>query len=215
MQIDLHTHQPETEPNSIRIYNLILRDSDPHAYPESFFSVGIHPWYIPKEIDAVFLQLDRLASLPECLAIGECGIDRKGTQTLKIQEDIFRRHIDIAISRDKPLVIHAVKSYGDLIRIKKEYKRLTPWILHGFSGNEIQLRELIRNDFYFSISMPGLRGSVPAETLIKIPLERLFLETDDGKSRLSEVYEKVSQLLGSTEDKLVKQIHLNFNQIFQ
>lgn len=214
MLIDLHTHQRIKAPGTLSIYNLILRDDIAFDLPDSAFTTGIHPWYLPIDFASSLSKLESAIESPNCLAIGECGLDRAIATPQSHQEAVFFPQVELAARRNKPLILHCVKAYSEMIRIRKNLRNAPPWILHSFNGNEKELKELIRNDFYFSVVLSENRSSIRADLLQKIPADRLFLETDNSRLNIGAVYEKATNILGVSNDKLVKQIHLNYVKIF-
>jgi Tat protein secretion system quality control protein TatD with DNase activity len=84
------------------------------------------------------------------VAIGECGLDRNIDLPLDIQTSIFKRHIELAETLQKPLVIHCVRAFSELIALKKNTKSTVPWIIHGFHKKEEVFQQLLKHDFYFS-----------------------------------------------------------------
>ena len=140
--IDVHTHKIATD-NQIAILNLIINKEfigPPQSFQQNtdnqkfYFSAGVHPWYM----DNWQLQMERLneiASNPNIIAIGECGLDKKVGKPIAEQIELF--HLQIALSEhlQKPLIIHCVKTFNELIEIRKSTKAKMPWIIHGFNGN--------------------------------------------------------------------------------
>ena len=151
-------------------------------------------------------------------AIGECGLDRMGAGAgwFEIQKDVFKEQIELSEQYSKPLIIHAVRSYPDIISIRKETKSKQPWIIHGFNGNEHSAEQLLRHDgIYLSLGDVLFKNEKRAERLLDIiPSDRLFLETDVAERSIVEVYEKASLLSGVATDILRKDIFDNFVKIF-
>ena len=114
------------------------------------------------------------------------------------------------------MIIHAVRSYPDIIAIRKETKSNQPWIIHGFNGNEHSAEQLLRHDgIYLSLGDVLFKNEKRAERLLDIiPSDRLFLETDVAERSIVEVYEKASLLSGVATDILRKDIFDNFVKIF-
>ena len=67
MPFDFHHHSPE----KYGIYNLSLFEKP----SESIFSVGIHPKDIEVETEKSWKWFEEISQLPQCFAIGECGLD--------------------------------------------------------------------------------------------------------------------------------------------
>ena len=149
-------------------------------------------------------------------AIGECGLDRACDSDFELQREVFIKQIELSEQYYKPLIIHAVRSYPDIISIRKETKSNQPWIIHGFNGNEHSAEQLLRHDgIYLSLGDVLFKNEKRAERLLDIiPSDRLFLETDVAERSIVEVYEKASLLSGVATDILRKDIFDNFVKIF-
>jgi len=148
--INLHTHQTY-ETGKIQIRNVFAQHLLPEA-PDYFFSAGLHPWHIGKvNPEECFLAIDRAAGLKNMLAVGECGLDRSIAADFASQEWCFEQQVKIANNHRKPLIIHCVRAYSDLIKHKKDDKSGLPWIIHGYNGNLETTLSLIKHEFYFSV----------------------------------------------------------------
>ena len=108
------------------------------------------------------------------LAIGECGLDRSIKIGFADQILCFRQQVMIANKYCKPLIIHCVRAYSDLLKLKKEDKSDLPWIIHGYNGNLETTLNLIKHGFYFSVGEQLLRNASKHEVLRLIPLEHMF-----------------------------------------
>ena len=161
-------------------------------------------------------QILRFSDSQILKAIGECGLDRACDSDFELQREVFINQIELSEQYHKPLIIHAVRSYPDIISIRKEMKPNQPWIIHGFNGNEHSAEQLLRHDgIYLSLGDVLFKNEKRAERLLDIiPSDRLFLETDVAERSIVEVYEKVSLLSGVATDILRKDIFDNFVKIF-
>ena len=150
------------------------------------------------------------------IAIGECGLDRACDSDFELQREVFIKQIELSEQYHKPMIIHAVRSYPDIISIRKETKSNQPWIIHGFNGNEHSAEQLLRHDgIYLSLGDVLFKNEKRAVLLLDIiPSDRLFLETDVAERSIVEVYEKASLLSGVATDILRKDIFDNFVKIF-
>ena len=130
LYLDLHSHTQYSAADT-----LVLRNRYPlTADPTLPFSVGIHPWFLDNwqaQLDAVVT----LASHPNCWAIGECGIDKNTSTPLPLQQQIFTEQIAIAEALQKPLIIHCVKAYSEVIALRQRTHARQLWVLHGFRQN--------------------------------------------------------------------------------
>ncbi len=78
--------------------------------------------------------------------LGECGFDRLKGEDLAFQTTVFEAQIRLAESISKPVVIHCVKAFNEIISIKKRLKPSIPLIIHGFHQNKTILNDLIKTD---------------------------------------------------------------------
>lgn len=212
-KIDLHTHQLKGD-SFIQILNTFAQDL-PLPDDENFYSAGLHPWHIASvNSDECLDALDRAMGMKNVVAIGECGLDRSIAIAFATQEWYFRKQIEIAEKYSKPLIIHCVRAYPELIRLKKEYHSTIPWIIHGYLGNESTTLHLIRHNFYFSVGESLLIHPKKKEIATLIPLDHLFLETDDRETSISAIYSRTAQLLLIEELTLSEIILDNFKRLF-
>ncbi len=213
--INIHTHHQAGD-GSIQLINHPIQKDFPEK-PDAMYSVGLHPWDLEKLDTEKMLQ--KLAVLPEkanVLAIGECGLDRAIDTDLELQERVFRQQIELAGAKSKPLILHAVKSYPDLIRIKKDSPAPIPWILHGYNGNRETSLQLLRHDFYFSFGPQLLKGQQKLlESIQQIPFEKLFFETDDSTEKIERIYTFAAPILGLTVEQLQETVFNNYQRIFE
>lgn len=211
--IDIHTHRAN-DALSIQILNVFAQDLF-EVERDSPFSAGLHPWDIdlvnPEEC---IKTIERFAVQKNMLAIGECGLDRIISTDFALQERYFRQQIEIAEKIRKPLIIHCVRAYSDLMKFKKASKSDLPWIIHGYAGNLDITQSLIMHNFYFSAGERLLKDSRKHDVLRAIPPDRLFLETDDGDTSIAEIYSMAAQVLNIDQDTLTQFISDNFKRIF-
>jgi TatD DNase family protein len=212
--IDFHTHHLKEE-NNIRIRNVFAQDLISFS-PEYLFSAGLHPWHIDVvNLDDCFRSIEQSTLMKNMLAVGECGLDRSITTDFALQEKCFRIQIEIAEIHSKPLIIHCVRAYSDLIKIKNETKSKVPWIIHGFQGNQQITQSLIGHGFYFSVGEKLLKTNSKHEVFKSIPLNRLFLETDDHEISIDRLYKLAADILLIDQEKLSQAIFNNFETLFE
>ncbi len=210
--IDIHTHHKRHNTiGHIEIYNALLNVEE----ESKCFSIGIHPWYINNKTDQLDFVISCLENNSGAIAIGECGLDYNIEIPKDIQLAFFSAQINLAEKFKKPLIIHCVKAFNDLINLKKESKSEQAWILHGFNKSSELAKSLIKNGFYLSIGTK-LSDSEKLENILKnIPIERLFFETDnDEKNKIEDIYTESARILGINLDDLKEKIGLNFNKVF-
>ena len=233
--VNIHTHSSNYIDNKefIEIQNIDV-DDIVNVDVSHFYSIGIHPWKSQQTTDngqQIFYQqtqkfknseIQKLGDLESgCLgdlnflAIGECGLDRVCDADFELQKKVFIKQIELSEQFNKPLIIHAVRSYPDIISIRKETKSKADWIMHGFQGNEQSAEQLLKHNIYLSLGDVLFKNETKAQRLLQtIPLEKLFLETDVAERKISDVYEKAALLSGIEMDKLRNEIFNNFVKIF-
>lgn len=173
---DVHTHQAR---HSQEVQNCFPEDT----YEAGVFSVGIHPCYIHEDGEAQWEKVVVRASHPLCVAIGECGLDKRATTPLPLQTALFERHIALAEQLQKPLIIHCVKSYGELIGLRKKSKATGLWILHGFHKSEALAHELLKAGIKLSFNRRLLDDPRLKHLMEILPPEDYFFETDENNDK--------------------------------
>lgn len=210
---NLHTHRFT---NNSEITELV------NQYPWEFvagipqYSIGIHPWYIVEnrlENDLQFIE--QKLQLPECWALGECGLDKRIDIPMTLQTEVFERQIALAEKYRKPLVLHLVAAYQELIAIHKKRPIKVPVILHGFSKNEQTAKALLDCGFYLSFGKYLLRNPELAAVFQSVPNDRFFLETDTLEETVMDVYDKASQIKALSLTELKKQVASNWSKVFK
>lgn len=189
------------------IYNLELQDIPPD-FP---YSIGIHPGDLGSgSAESLFCWLTENVK-KNCFAIGECGLDPLVPTDMEIQKEAFRRQIMIADELKKPLIIHCVRKFYEVIAFRKYTSQ--PMIIHGFNKKGKVAEDLLANNFYLSVGKPVLYNLSLQDTLKTVPLNRLFLETDDEDFDIRILYEKVSVLKGISPETLDEHIKENLETI--
>lgn len=210
---NLHTHKFT---NSNEILELV------NQYPWEFdatvptYSVGIHPWYIDaNRLENDLKIIEEKLQLEECLALGECGLDKRIEVLMDLQIEVFEKQIALAEKYQKPLVLHLVAAFDELIAIKKRLKISVPIIIHGFSKNEQVAKQLIDNGFYLSFGKYLLRNLELEAVFKSVPNDRFFLETDTIEETLEEVYTLAAKYKNIKIEDLIELVNANFSTVFK
>lgn len=206
--IDLHTHQQLPAEDVVPVYNQLLHEkTDP---PVGLFSAGLHPWYADKlSLGVLSATLDRLASDPEMIAFGETGLDKACNIPLKIQLDVFELHMKKAVEYKKPVILHCVRSWDEIIEVTSGYPKGK--ILHGYNGSLELTGRLLQEGFYFSVGSAVLNpNSKICRSIQTIPLTSIFCETDTAEVSIKSIYAAVSKVLKIKEDALRSILFDNF-----
>lgn len=209
---NLHTHKFT---NNTDVFELV--NQYPWEFDDSIpnYSVGIHPWYIDENRLATDLQvIEEKLKLSECLALGECGLDKRIEVPMALQIEVFEKQIALAEKYQKPLVLHLVAAFDELIEIKKRLKISVPIVIHGFSKSEQLAKQLIDNGFYLSFGKYLLRNKEMETVFKSIPNDKFFLETDTIEETLEEVYQKAALCKTISLEELQKMVEKNWKAIF-
>ncbi len=205
--INIHTHSVEEQENVWQLSSLFPEEE----ILETPFSVGIHPWKIEENWQEQMQQVVEKSQLQNCVAIGECGLDKTEETPLSVQQEIFKSHIDVANKLQKPLVVHCVKAYDELLKFVPELK--IPLILHDFGKSANLGTQLQEKGIYLSVGKAVFRSSF-AKVLPQLDKQLLFLETDDTEYSITQIYERVAQIFQCDLLTLQRQMHENFKKVF-
>ena len=214
--IDLHTHRIKTCDNLIQIVNLDLNQSCPE---HGCFSYGIHPWVLDNadfQAKKALQALEEKLKLPQVLALGEAGLDKMHKATFERQIELFERQIELSEALQKPMILHDVRSHNEIIALRKKHKAQQPWIVHGFSGTEQDIKQLIGQGIYLSVGESLLHPERKIYKSFKfIDLDYLFLETDMAEIGVEKVYEAAANMLEMDLSVLQTRIFANFARIIR
>lgn len=209
---NLHTHRYTANASILELVN---------QYPWEFeatiphYSIGIHPWYIDENrLDRDLKMMDEKLQASNCLAVGECGLDKRIDIPLTLQQEVFKQQILLAEKHQKPLVLHCVAAFQEVIALKKELNVTVPMIIHGFSKNEQTAKQLIDNGFYISFGKYLLRNPELKSVFLSVPNNRIFLETDTVEESIEEVYALAATYKEMSNGDLKGLIHQNFENVF-
>lgn len=209
---NLHTHRFTNNPDILELVNQYPQDFDPSI---TFYSVGIHPWYIVEDrIEADLKIIEEKLKEHNCLAIGECGLDKRIEIPFEQQILVFEKQLYLAEKYKKPVVIHCVAAFQEVIAIKKKMKISVPMIIHGFSKNTQIASQLIKEGFYISFGKYLLRNPDLKTVFQNVPNDRFFLETDTIDENIDAVYDLASTYKELTMEKLKEIIASNFEDVF-
>jgi TatD DNase family protein len=151
---------------------------------------------------------------PNCLAVGECGLDKRIKIPFELQQTVFERQLLLAEQYQKPVVIHCVAAFQELIAIKKRLKISIPFVIHGYSKNEQLAKELVANGCYISFGKYLLRLPQLESVFRAMPNDRFFLETDTDEQTIQEVYALAAQYKGLSVAQIKELVNTNFRKVF-
>lgn len=186
--IDIHTH------------NFTARHTELRA-------AGIHPWDAEKAVlqEQMFLGIQ---------AIGEIGLDYACDVDRLKQVELFRAQLTIAEKMQLPVVLHCVRAFAPTLEILKSH-HLKAVIFHGFIGSKEQAAEVVKRGYFLSFGEGVKRSPKTAIALQSIPLENLFLETDESTLSIEEIYSIAAEIRGEDIETIINVITNNYNRLFQ
>lgn len=199
-------------------------------YDMIYAAVGFHPSDIPELTDKDFQSLEDLLKEDKVVAIGETGLDYYWDITYKDKQiDFFKRHLELSVKHNLPIIIHTRDSVKDAIKIIKESKLKVNGQFHCFSGDESDLKEVLDMESYY-VSFCGnitYKNFDALDLVRQSPLDKLLAETDSpfltpvphrGKknepSFVKHTIEKVAQLKNIPFETLVSQLELNTRNLY-
>ncbi|MBS1771799.1 MAG: TatD family hydrolase [Bacteroidetes bacterium] len=212
--IDIHTHKAAVTTH-ISICNLY---KDYNIVQSGFlYSIGLHPWYITAEtFNSEFEQLEKVAGSTVVLAIGECGLDKLAKTDWGLQVQTFEMQIKLANKLNKPLIIHCVRAYEEVLKMLKECELTVPVIFHGFNKKLQVAEQILKEGYYLSFGTSLLKDIAGmSEVLLAIPAEKFFLETDDSGLDIGVVYQAAATIRKTPVDTLILQLQKNFETVFK
>lgn len=204
--INIHTHDegaPGTIVNVLRDFDEIPR--------EGFYSAGLHPWYLKENAAEEFAKLKLTCLKENVLAVGECGLDKICETDMALQQTWFAEQVKLAAQINKPLIIHCVRAYEEVMRALKSVR--VPVIFHGFNKNENVAAKLLQHGYYLSFGK-HLWSENTAKVFRDCPKEKFFLETDDAGHTIEEVYERAASIKNISLEELKTQVSDNVQKVF-
>lgn len=213
--LDFHTHRMRNKNNMdiVEIVSLHLGKEAEH----NLFTIGKHPWWTTQVLSVnEKQQLTKILTSEKCLAMGEMGLDKLKGVTMEKQIEIFKSQLSLANKIQKPVIIHCVRAFNNLIKIKKEFPNIQNWCIHGFSRHKTLAEQLIHQGFYISL-MPVKEITQKYIDLVQwIPLEKFFLETDSmPNTQIEDIYLQVANIKNISVGELKTQLNKNAQVFFK
>ncbi len=185
--VDIHTHNPESG---------VLTPT----------MAGIHPWDAERNLP--------MPDFSACDIVGETGLDYAKSVSKEAQQELFMKHLAAAERLEKPVVLHVVKSFEDVMIALKKH-RLQGVVFHGFIGSREQAQRAISEGYYLSFGDRSLRSPRTCEVIATIPIEKLFCETDDNTEfSIEKIYQEVAALRAISHEELASEIEKNYRRLF-
>jgi TatD DNase family protein len=147
-----------------------------------FAAFGVHPLNLDGVSCADFKKLEEiLKTNKKAIALGEIGLDYHydDAPSKEIQKEFFIKQLEIALTLEKPLIIHCRDAYEDMIEILKNYTGLQG-VLHCFLGNAAQAKEFLDMGLLLGIDGPVTypKSNELREAVLQTDISKLLIETD-------------------------------------
>ena len=154
--------------------------------PRVYAAVALHPTRADALDDDARAELERLASEPRVVAVGETGMDLywpgklDGCATPEVQREAFAWHIDLAKRVGKPLMIHNRDADADVLDVLRAEGAPETVIFHCFSSGPDMARECVAAGWLLSLSgTVSFRNAHALRDAARlIPPDQLLVETD-------------------------------------
>ena len=194
-----------------------------------FQMAGLYPGSVTA--DNWRYELDQVQGIAGVVAIGEIGLDyHEGREYEKEQKEVLRLQLELAAQRNLPVNIHLRDAWEDFLTILKDCKHLDlRGNLHCFSGSYEVYQEANRYGNW-SVGIGGVvtfKNSKLAQTVARIPMEHILLETDvpylapvpyrgkrNESSYLPLIAEKVAEVKGISVEKCAEITTKNAETLF-
>jgi len=177
---DVHTHKKASLENVFSIennYSDVLDFTTP-------FSIEIHPWFIHEDkIKEALFSVEEKLQEENCVALGACGLDKFTTTDFELQQFVFKKQIGLSENYQKPLIIHCVKAFQEIIKNKDGF-------LHGFYQNVQIAESLLKNGLMLSMGAAIINNKKLQEVVLEIPLAFILLEKDNAAVEVQAIYQK-------------------------
>jgi TatD DNase family protein len=208
--INIHTHHPPSS-GEWAIQNRYLNFES--LEEGNNYSIGLHPWHIDTNWPTQFQLLTKYSTQKNVLAIGEAGLDKICKTDWALQQTVFIKQLQLAKELNKPIIIHCVKAWDEVLHTLKNENIFVPVIFHGFNKNE-KLAKRITDAGYFLSFGKALQKGTTQQVLATVPINQFFLETDDADISIELVHKYAAAALSIEMDLLSLQLQKNTVTVF-
>jgi len=206
--------------SNLEVLDLIER------YENVYGALGVHPNNLFDGIKSSLELIEKNINHPKIVAIGEIGLDYHYENNRAEQIKNLSEFLNLAKKYHKPVIIHNRDSIADLLSILKKYQ--LKGIIHCFSGSYEVAQELIKLGYSLGINgIVTFKNSNLPSTLHKIPIEKIFIETDcpyiapepfrkvkNEPKYLNVIAKKVAAIYNISPEKLAEILEQNYLDFF-
>lgn len=210
--IDIHVHGGTPGSGIFILESLMAHEEKlPVDIPGVAYTYGIHPWFLTEDNHKELIDsVKNTVTDNGIIAIGEAGFDRLRGPSLELQRIVFEEQIAISEELRKPVVIHCVRAWDEVLSVQKKLKPKMPWLIHGFRGNLELATQLLSKGMFLSFWYGFVLRPESGYLLKNLPAGRIFLETDGAEVDIRHIYNKVATDLNMPVIELKSIIFNNF-----
>ncbi len=199
---DYHTHQIVAQGG---FFNAVTRADWEKiaAAPDPMMPCfGLHPWHAQGvDLGAYAFDLDDWLSRHPSAGVGETGLDgsERWRDSLDAQRNLFHIHLGAAFRHERMLHVHGVRAWPEILEILRERRRcgtLPALLLHAWNGSLEQAREFMDLGAIFSVGLRELSHPKAEARYARLPVDRLFVESDDAPENFPRAVALLSLLRG-------------------
>ena len=215
-------------PTSRRAFEIAAEQADVHP------TAGVHPHDAAGADESVRSAIAELCARPECVAVGETGLDFFKEYSPRADQELnFRWHLELAKALDKPVVIHCRDAHERTVALLEEARaaggRPVRGVMHCYSMGPEELPPYLELGLHISFSgvVTYPKNEANRAAAREVPVERLLVETDcpflspqsrRGKRNepayVVEVLERVAQVRGEDPARLAAVTSDNAARLF-
>ena len=128
---------------------------------------------------------------------------------------VFTTQVKIADQAGLPVIIHAVRSYQELIGFMKVERPSVQMIIHGYSGGSQLANDLVKFGFMLSFGASLMKSDKVSAAFKQLSLEEVFIETDESEISIENLYAYAAELKEMSTEHLKEQMAANVMRVFK
>jgi len=200
-------------------------------FPDNvFLMMGLHPSSVKENFEEELQHIEAQFEKRDFYAVGEIGIDLYWDKTLlKEQQIAFKRQIQLAKSKNLPIVIHCRDAFDEVFEVLESEKgEDLIGIFHCFTGNKEQALKALSYNMKLGIGgVVTFKNGGLDKFIAEIPIEHIVLETDapylapapyrgkrNESAHIQVIAEKIAALYGLDLEEIAAITTKNSKDIF-
>lgn len=199
-------------------------------FPQWRTAYGLHPYFLANAKFTDIALLGDWCETNNALAVGEIGLDNwPGAVDMAVQIEFLKAQLNVAKAIQRPVILHARKSYDLVLKILRETGFQYGGIVHAFNGSLVQAQRFI--DYGFVMGIGGTvtypRAQKSQRVLAALNDRDLVLETDSPDMPLHGcqgqantplsiplIAEQVAKVRGQTKEAVADYTYNNLLRVF-